>query len=232
VRRNIGKYTLLGLIIVLKTSFSVQIDEARQGLREIRSELDAIKQIVAIRRREKAYWDIKYRLAALQFEKALIKHAYACLKGGFRPDQPRWPKRTPQGGRWSGGAGAEPPQTGPSRNPRSRGHHFIPGELYRREPLKPETRKVFEDAVTGPLRGQQHGNSEEHQNYSRAVREAFDRFKSRNGIVRPEDMTPERAKKFVDEVRDSKDPRIHNFNMKIYMREIRFYLRRIPRRIE
>jgi hypothetical protein len=99
---------------VLKTSFSVQIDEARQGLREIRSELDAIKQIVAVRRREKAYWDIKYRLAALQFEKALIKHAYACLKGGFRPDQPRWPKRTPQGGRWSGGAGAEPPQTGPS----------------------------------------------------------------------------------------------------------------------
>ena len=83
---------------MLKTSVSVQIDEARQELREIRSELDAIKQIVAIRRREKAYWDIKYRLAALQFEKALIKHAYACLKGGFRPDQPRWQKRTPQVG--------------------------------------------------------------------------------------------------------------------------------------
>ena len=89
MRGCIGKYTLLGLIIVLKTSFAIQIDEARQGFREIRSELDAIKQIVAIRRREKEYWEIKYQLAALRFERALIKHAYACLKGGFRPDQPR-----------------------------------------------------------------------------------------------------------------------------------------------
>ena len=217
---------------MLKTSFAIQIDEARQGFREIRSELDAIKQIVAIRRREKEYWEIKYQLAALRFERALIKHAYACLKGGFRPDQPRWPKGTLQGGRWSGGAGTESPQTGPSRNPRSRGHHFVPGELYRREPLKPETRKVFEDAVTGPLRGQQHGNSEEHVDYTQAVRETFNKFKSRNGILRSEDMTPDQAKKFVEEIRDSKDPRIHNFNMKIYMREIRFYLRRIPRRIE
>ena len=219
-------------MIVLKTLTGIQIDEVRQGFAEIRSDLDAIKQIVAIRRRERAYWEIKYQLAALRFERALIKHAYACLKGGFRPDQPRWPKGTSEGGRWSGGAGTESPQTGPSRNPRSRGHHFVPGELYRRESLKPETRKVFEDAVTGPLRGQQHGNSEEHKTYSRAIREAFDQFKSQNGIVRSEEMTPEQAKKFVDEVRNSKDPRIHNFNMKIYMREIRYYLRRIPRRIE
>src|SRR5262245_30425574 len=153
-------------------------------------------------------------------------------RGDSGPDQPRWPKGTAQGGRWSGDAGAEAPQTGSSRNPRSRGHHFVPGELFRREPLKPETRKVFEDAVTGPLRGQQHGNSEEHRTYSRAIREAIVQFKSQNGIVRSEDMTPEQAKKFVEEVRDSKDPRIHNFNMKIYMQEIRFYLRRIPRRIE
>ena len=136
---------------MLKTSFAIQIDEARQGLREIRNELDAIKQLAAIRRRERAYWEIKCQLAALRFETALIKHAYACLKGGFRPDQPRWPKGTSQGGRWSGGAGSEAPLTAASRNPRSRGHHFVPGELYRNEPLKPETRKVFEDAVTGPF---------------------------------------------------------------------------------
>jgi hypothetical protein len=208
------------------------LHKARQGFREIRGELDAIKQIVAIRRREKTYWEIKYQLAELRFETALIKHAYACLKGGFRPDQPRWPKGTQEGGRWSGGAGTDSPRTGQSRSPRSRGHHFVPGELCRNEPLKPETRKIFEDAVTGPLRGQQHGNSEEHVGYTQAVQEAFNKFNSRNGIARSEDMTPDQAKKFVDEVRDSKDPRIHNFNMKIYMREIRFYLRRIPRRIE
>jgi hypothetical protein len=115
---------------------------------------------------------------------------------------------------------------------RSRGHHFVPGELYRHEPLRPETRKVFEDNATGPLRGKTHGNSVEHGNYNRAVKEAFDRFKVENGIARSEDMTPEQAQKFVDQVRRSSDPRIHNFNIKIYMQEFHFYLRRIPRRIE
>ena len=157
-------------MIVLKTLTGIQIDEARQGLREIRNELDAIKQLAAIRRRERAYWEIKYQLAALRLETALIKHAYACLKGGFRPDQPLWPKGTSEGGRWSGGAGTESPQTGPSRNPRSRGHHFIPRELYRNETLRPETHQVFENAVTGPLRGQQHGNSSEHATYAEAER--------------------------------------------------------------
>lgn len=215
-----------------QTSIAFQIDVLRRGLHEIRRELDEIKLLTAMRRRERARREVKYQLAALRFEIASIKHTYVSEKAGFKPDQPRWPKGTEDGGRWSGGTGAELPSTGRSTNPRSRRHHFVPGELYRNEQLRPETRKVFEDSVTGPLRGQQHGNSYEHTKYNDGVQEGFDRFKSQNGIARSGDMTPEQAKRFVDEIRNSKDPRIRSFNMKIYMREFQFYLRRIPRRIE
>jgi hypothetical protein len=208
------------------------LDDLKHGLRQIHVEINDLKEIVAVRRRDRACREFKYHLAAQRFETALIRYAYVCRKAGFRRDQPRWPKGTEEGGRWSGGAGTEAQSTGPSANPRSRGHHFVPGELYRNEQLRPETRKVFEDAVTGPLCGQQHGNSLEHRKYTEGVQEAFDQFKSRNGIARSEDMTPEQAKTFVDEIRNSKDPRIRSFNMRIYMREFQFYLRRIPRRIE
>ena len=207
--------------------------ELKDGLQQVRAEITELKQSVALRRRERTAREMKYRLAALRFERALVRHADACLKAGFRPDQPRWPKGSGEGsGRWSGGAGTGSPSTETSASPRSRGHHFVPGEIYRSESLSDETRNVFRNAVTGPLRGQTHGNSADHKTYTKAVQEAFDQFKSRNGIVRSEDMTPEQAKKFLGEIHNSKDPRIRNFNLKIYMREFQFYLRRIPRRIE
>lgn len=207
--------------------------ELKDGLQQVRTEITELKQSVALRHRERAAREMKYRLAALRFERALIRHADACLKAGFRPDQPRWPKGSGEdSGRWSGGAGTEAPSTEPSASPQSRGRHFVPGKLYRNEGLTPETRRVFERAVTGPLRGQQHGNSDEHGTYNKAVKEAFDQFKSRNGIAHSKDMTPEQAKKFLSEIHNSKDPRIRSFNLKIYMREFQFYLRRIPRRIE
>ncbi|MBI3705420.1 MAG: hypothetical protein HY244_16605 [Rhizobiales bacterium] len=199
----------------------------------IRRELEVVEEILAARRLEKTALEIKYELAALRFEAAMILHEYVCRKAGFRRDQPRWPVGSGRaGGRWSGGAGGETPSTGSSTNPKSKGHHFVPGQLYNKEPLRPETRKVFEDGTTGPLRGQTHGNSEAHYKYNQAVIEAFDRFKAENGIARSEDMTPEQAKKFLDEVRASRDPWIRGFNMRIFMQEFQFYLRRIPRRIE
>lgn len=192
-----------------------------------------VTEMLAARRFERTVVDLKYEFAALRFQAAMLRHFVVCRKAGFRWNQPRWPRGTPgQSGRWSGGPGTGAPKTDPSVAPRSRGHHSVPGELYRNEPLKPETRKVFEDAATGPLRGKTHGNSVDHVNYNRAVKEAFDRFKVENGIARSEDMTPEQAQKFVDEIKRSSEPQIKNFNMRIYMQEFHFYLRRIPRRIE
>jgi hypothetical protein len=99
--------------------------------------------------------------------------------------------------------------------------------------LKPETRKVFEEGATGPLRAQVHRGGDGHELYTRAVKEALDRFKIENHIASDSaDMTPEQARKFLDEVKQSSDPRIRNFNFRIYMREVNYYLRRIPRRID
>ena len=39
----------------------------------------------------------------------------------------------------------------------------------------------------------------------------------------------DQARKFVDEVKRSTNPRVRNLNMRIYMREIMYWLRRIPR---
>ncbi|MEJ0078197.1 MAG: hypothetical protein WDO17_22705 [Alphaproteobacteria bacterium] len=42
-------------------------------------------------------------------------------------------------------------------------------------------------------------------------------------------MTPEQARKFLDDVKRSSDPRIRPFNMRLYMREIMYWMRRGPR---
>ncbi|MBI2716645.1 MAG: hypothetical protein HYX37_19695 [Rhizobiales bacterium] len=208
----------------------------KPGLSHMRREMIELEEILAARRTERMCRDIKYQLAAARFQTALIRYAYVCHKAGFRRDQPRWPQGTSgepkPGGRWSGGAGTGAPMTEPSANPKSRGHHWVSRQVFEKEPLKPETRKVFEDATTGPLRGQKHGNSREHMEYNKAAQEAIDNFKVKNGIARSEDMTPEQAKKFVGEIKASTDPRIRSLNVKIFMQEFQFYLRRLPRRIE
>jgi hypothetical protein len=78
-----------------------------------------VNELVSARRRERAAVDIKYELAALRVQVAMLRHAHVCRKAGFKEDQPRWPQGTPgtpkPGGRWSGGgAGSTPPQPKPS----------------------------------------------------------------------------------------------------------------------
>ena len=91
--------------------------------------------------------------------------------------------------------GTESQSNEPSQNPKSAGHHAVPGEIYRNQPLKPETRKVFESATTGPVGDEPHRYDKEHRQYNQAVKEAFERFKAANGIL-SESMTPEQAKEF------------------------------------
>jgi hypothetical protein len=67
-----------------------------------------------------------------------------------------------------------------------------------------------------------------HQEYNKAVEDALDRFLDRNKI-RGDQMTPDQARSFAQEVKTSRDPKIREFNMRIWMREFRFQLRRGPR---
>jgi len=202
------------------------------GLREIHGEISELKEMLATRRRDRACRELKYELAAQRFRMALIRYAYVSQKAGFRRDQPRWPTGTAEGGQWSGGAGTEPPSTERSVNPKSYGHHLVPGELYRNESLQPETRRVFEQTTTGPLDGDTHRYDKAHKEYNNAVKESFEKFKTDNGNIRSEDVTPEQARKFVDEIRASSDPRIRSYNMKIFRQQFRYIMRRGPRGTE
>jgi hypothetical protein len=159
------------------------------------------------------------------------------LRLKYRPDQPR-----DERGRWVDDArkeGPDPPPTATdfsdARRPppfaRPKGHHFVARAIYKNRPLSPEAKKVFDDATTGPLRAQRHGWSDSHDRYNQAVGDALDRFMKSKGVG-PEQLTADQAREFVDQVKRSTEPRIRDLNLKIFRREMLFWMRFGPRRGE
>jgi hypothetical protein len=144
-------------------------------------------------------------------------------RAGFREDQPRWPKGSgDDSGRWSGGAGTTPAREGP----RTRGgHHYVPRELFDKVPLQEETRRVFENETTGKLPPGVHVNDKDHREYTKAVFEAWRRFLAKLGL-RSEQVTPDQGRAFVDEIKQSSDPRIRWYNFRLWYKQFRFNLRR------
>jgi RHS repeat-associated protein len=106
------------------------------------------------------------------------------------------------------------------------GHHFVPQSIWRSEALPPETRLVFDRATTGPIPGG-HNYGDGHAEYNKAVKELYEKWKTQNNI-KCETMTPQQAQDFVRQVRKSTDPRIRDFNYRIYQRIISGAMRRIP----
>jgi len=76
--------------------------DLKDGLRQIRTEFDDLKETFAAGYRAAACREREYQLAARRFETALIRYADACRKAGFNPNQPRMPAGNPQGGQWTG----------------------------------------------------------------------------------------------------------------------------------
>jgi hypothetical protein len=146
----------------------------------------------------------------------------------YSADQPRVPAGSSDGGQWMNGGTSEGISTDVSAARKARGHHFVPQSLYRDLPLRADTREVLEQATTGPLRGERHGWSKAHDSYNQAVGEHFDRYLERNNI-KPENLTSDQAHSFVKEIRSSRDPRIRDFNMRIFRQEFRYWLRGWPR---
>ena len=102
--------------------------DLKRGLGQMRREIDELGELLGARHRDRACREIKYQLAALRFETALIRHAHVCGKAGFNPDEPRIPAGNPDGGQWTaGGAGFSPGGAGftprysnaPARKPAS-----------------------------------------------------------------------------------------------------------------
>jgi hypothetical protein len=187
------------------------------------------------------------------------------MRGGKRGDhshdgreydanQPRVPAGNSDGGQWTSRPGA----SGATRikDPRilsdetpdnlwivgadyAAGHHYPPRQVWQNWPLRPETRRVFEKAVSGPLpskiwsrreqRWLRHAYDEDHREYNIAVSDLMRNYMRLHGIT-PERMTPEQAEDIVQAIFASSDPRIRRYN---YMIDVmRRYIRRFGGRGE
>jgi len=154
------------------------------------------------------------------------------LLAKYSPDQPRVPAGNSDGGQWtSGGEGGSPvgDEEGdhellPENAQPVQGHHYTPRELFEGYDLRPEVRRFFEDDVTGKLLGGRHTWTREHKVYNEAVIEKFEAFLAEKSVSSKE-LTLDQAKEFSDKlVKESNDPRIRDFNFKIFIREIAFQL--------
>lgn len=116
------------------------------------------------------------------------------------------------------------------------GHHEMPQSTFRKWDLQPETRRVFDEATTGPLPKdtfrtspngvpQGHfwnGADGAHGRYNQAVNELSEKFLNDRNI-RPSEMTPDDAWQLLAEIRESKDPRIRDYNDSVrLLRRLRF----------
>jgi hypothetical protein len=154
------------------------------------------------------------------------------------------PAGNPDGGQWTDAGGgitdprvlsdATPDPIAPGMQFAADGHHYVPQGVYGKEKynFRPETLKALDDAKTGPLRNPTSNRYDElHRQYNKAVEETLDRYLERNRI-RSDQMTPAQARSFAKEILSSNDPRIRNFNMRLWMRELQHILRRGPRGTE
>ena len=118
---------------------------------------------------------------------------------------------------------ADPEPVRPGERYAANGHHPMPQALFDKWNLPPETRKVFDKETTGQLPGRtiirfspegvpiSHSWNKAHRDYNKAVEELSNSFLSRNDIT-PRTMTPSQAKQLLEEIRNSSDPRISDFN--------------------
>lgn len=161
-------------------------------------------------------------------------------KAGFNRDEPRVQAGNADGGQWTNDGGrtadnsrvlSEAPDSGwiPGAQYAADGHHWAPKGVCEKESLKPEVRKVFENAKSGPLADNSVNCwNVEHRSYNDAVQEDFNAFLERNKI-NSQQMTAEQAQEFVDEVLASADPRIRGLKMKVMHQMMRYFLLRGPR---
>jgi RHS repeat-associated protein len=100
------------------------------------------------------------------------------------------------------------------------GHHWVIGPIRNDPSLSPEARGIFQDAKTGYF-GERHGWDKEHAMYNRGVQDLWDKNK-----YDPAKMTREQAEDFVRQVRESNDPRVSSYRMKIYNKCIKYAFKR------
>ena len=169
-------------------------------------------------------------------------HPFALYERKYRPDQPRVPAGSREGGQWtdedeteheSGGLSNDDDDRIPTAakptafsGKRGHGHHYVASAEVRNRGISKEATEVFDRAKTGPLLDTNSNKYDtEHRAYNKAVGEALDLYLAEQKIS-PESMTADQAHEFVRRVLDSADVRIKHFNLSIHIREIAYRLRR------
>jgi hypothetical protein len=108
------------------------------------------------------------------------------------------------------------------------GQHYVPRALYESfqdAPLREDTRKFFDGVSSGPLADPSaNWFTTQHRAYNEAVAGAFRAFLAKREITSDE-MTPEMGREFLNEIFRSNDPRIHDFNSRVFEERSRYILR-------
>lgn len=169
---------------------------------------------------------------------------------GYDPNQPRVPAGHPEGGQWKsngGGGGINDPHVLSLAAPDNDwiwgpdyagyGHHYAARQAWQDLPLRPETRRVFETAVSGPLpdkvwsrreqRWLRHTYDQAHREYNVAVSKLIGNY-MRAHRIRPRQMTPDQAEDIIAAIHASSDLRISRYNAMIKLMR-GYYLRFGPR---
>lgn len=226
------------------TPYRGRLETAVPHSPEVRHEILRAAQTLAdesepARHRRKEIASIKNELQAIRKSIAELCRGVRALiladlrKYGYNPDEPRVPKHQAGGGEWTSDSSQLAQANGGALFglPRRRGHHWVPKALYEDKllNLRDETKKIFADATSGPLfDGRANQWSAEHAAYNDAVRELFINFLNTNRIT-ADQMTPDQAKEFVQQVWDSKNPAIYKLKVKIIYEAARYFLIRGPR---
>lgn len=175
---------------------------------------------------------LKFQLSCIAVELKFHRLMRA-LKANFNPAQPR-----DERGRWTDESGGiNDPRIISDATPdgwvvgaeyaAADGHHFVPRGIFGKEKydFPADTLKALEAETTGRLKDPSSNFFDKmHREYNDAVEEALDRFIRRNNIGKGQ-MTPDEARIFASEIRKSEEPRIRQFNKRVYMREIMRSLR-------
>lgn len=176
--------------------------------------------------------ELKFQVLSIKVE-LKFRRLVRALKANFNPAQPRDGR-----GWWTDQGGANDPRVLSDATPDdlllgeqyagvAKGHHYVSRGVFAKEKydFSPEVLAVFEAETTGQLKDPTSNRYDDmHRKYNKAVEEKLDQFLERNNITSRE-MTPDHAKSFADEIKKSSDPRIRQFNQRIYMREIMRSLR-------
>jgi len=163
VRQDVERYFLPGCCLEeLKPVYPKSAAQRRREEEEARAAEEELEAIAREERQQLAQaieqerLKIKSEMAWLRFKRAWLLHRTEQQKA-YDPNQPRVPAGNPGGGRWTSGNphDEDAPQieqtTDISAAARTRGHHYVPRQIFDKEPLLLSRKRCLKKALAARL---------------------------------------------------------------------------------